>query len=342
MSTLEFVIDVVVRGAVLSADQTSSLEDVDRILGAAPAVNRGKGRMWRDYGLVDFFWERSPGRAPWRGTHFTVQLHRLTSTGPEVAAAPIRERYGPLQASLPLVDLQAALMDLGVDLVELPSTNEGYREYWQPDSAVHILVADGEVDRIIAPLRAETAASMVKGFPIDQQRIRHLLQASEQQRLAWISRHQPGAQDAANWWLRLFLQIEHAIHSRAGTRVDATRLYLWAVRRAQEEGAFAADETAIRVAAVTSSLRARNYASEVIEVLPTSDQVVRDCLDALPITLAQAQIPCVLSPENLPAMRASRHAKNLINAAAHHLPELHDRAIAEQLRDWIAAKPNLV
>ncbi|GAA0968288.1 hypothetical protein [Actinocorallia libanotica] len=342
MSTLEFAIDVVVRGAVLGADHTSSPEDVDRILGATPAVNRSKGQMWRDHGLVDFFWERGPGRTTWRGTHFTVQLHRLRSAGPEVAAVPIRERYGPLQASLRFADLQAALTDLGVDLAELPSTGEGYQEYWQPDSAVHILVADGEVDHIIAPLRAEAVASMSRGFPIDRQRVRHLLQASEQQRLAWISRHQPSSQDAANWWLRLFLQIEHAIHSRADQRLDAAHLYLWAIRRAQEQGAFSPEETAIRIAAFTSSLRSRGYTSALTEVLPTADQVVRDCIDALPITLDQARTPCVLSAENLPAMRTSRRAKNLINAAAHHLPDLHDQALIEQLRAWIAVKPDLV
>lgn len=343
MSTLKFAVDVVVQGAVLGADHTSSPEDVDRILGATPAENRSQGQMWRDHGLVEFFWESDPGQSTWRCTHFTVQLHRLRSTGPETAADSIRESYGPLDASLRFADLRAALADLGVDLVDLPSMNEGYREFWQPDSAVHIIAADDdEVERLIAPLRAEVVACMSREVPVDQQRIRHLLQASEQRRSAWIDRHRPDPQDAANWWLRLFLQIEQVIHNRADQRVPTTFLYLWAVRRSQEEGTFTAAETAIRVAAFSSSLRFHGYASDLAEVLPPADQIVRDCLSALPLTLDQARTPLVFSSANLPAMRASRQTKNLINAAAPHLLDLHDQNLAERLRSWIAAKPHLV
>ncbi|MEV4254791.1 hypothetical protein AB0J52_16700 [Spirillospora sp. NPDC049652] len=161
MSTLDLAIDVIVRGSVLGADAASTPEDVDRILGTTPAENGSGDQMWRDHGLVEFFWERGPGQAAWRCTHFTVQLHRLSSVGTDVAARPIEDAYGPLRASLRFAELRAALTGLGVDLVELPSPNEGYQEYWQPDAAVHILVFDGEVDRIIAPLPAEAVARML-------------------------------------------------------------------------------------------------------------------------------------------------------------------------------------
>ncbi|MDF5759370.1 hypothetical protein [Spongiactinospora sp. TRM90649] len=76
-------------------------------------------------------------------------------------------------------------------------------------------------------------------------------------------------------------------------------------------------------------------------MLPAADRIVRGCPSAIPITLDQAEVRCVLSPGNLPAIRTSRQAKNLISAAAHHLPGLHDQALTERLRAWIAAKPNL-
>ncbi|WP_147341513.1 hypothetical protein [Actinomadura logoneensis] len=107
-----------------------------------------------------------------------------------------------------------------------------------------------------------------------------------------------------------------------------------------QQGAFEAGETAIRVAAFTSSFGFHGYTAELVDVLPTGDQIVRDCLSALPITLDQ--VHRVPSRDGLPAMRASRRAKNLVCAAAHHLPDLRDPALAEQLRAWIAAKPNLV
>lgn len=48
---------------------------------------------------------------------------------------------------------------LGVDLMELPTANEGYGEDWQPDPAAHLLSLGGEVERITAPLAAEAVAS---------------------------------------------------------------------------------------------------------------------------------------------------------------------------------------
>lgn len=74
---------------------------------------------------------------------------------------------------------------------------------------------------------------------------------------------------------------------------------------------------------------------------PWRDHGLIDCLNALPITLDQAQVPCALRADDLPVMRASRQAKNLIGTAARHLPDLHDHALAEQPRTWIAAKPGL-
>lgn len=40
--------------------------------------------MIRDFGLVEFTWERSSASRPWRGLRFTVRLHRLRTAGPAV------------------------------------------------------------------------------------------------------------------------------------------------------------------------------------------------------------------------------------------------------------------
>lgn len=305
MSTLSFAVDVVARGGVLGADHTSSPDDVDRILGVTSAETRPRRQLWRDYGLVDFFWERQTGEPAWRGTHFTVQIHRLRSAGTTIAADPIQIKHGPLQPSLPFETLRTALSDLDIDLIELPSTNTGVREFWQPESAVHILVSDdphGEVHAITAPLRAEYTVS---------------------------------------WWLRLFLQIEAAIRDRSHQRTDAVRLYLWTVHHAYDSNILNPAETAIRISSLRSTLRYQERLDEVADIIPTPEQIVRACLNALPITLDQAQTPCRLHPDNIEAMRTTRQAKNLINAATPHLADLQDAELHDQLSRWISAKSNL-
>ncbi|NJP96019.1 hypothetical protein HCN51_42415 [Nonomuraea sp. FMUSA5-5] len=156
MSTLSFALDVVARGDVLGADHTCTPDQVSAILEPTPAENRQGDFMWRDHGLVEFFWER--GDDGWRGTHFTVQLHRLASIGSEVAAGPIEARYGPLEPALPFEALRVAAAGLGIDLVRLPSTTSGVREYWQPRSMVLAIQDDtGEVYALTCPYRPPAA-----------------------------------------------------------------------------------------------------------------------------------------------------------------------------------------
>ncbi|MEV0584414.1 hypothetical protein [Nonomuraea sp. NPDC050310] len=151
MSTLRLAVDVIVRGHVLRADSTSSPDEVDGILGATSAENRARRRMWRDYGLIEFFWERHIGAPTWWGVHFTVQFHRLRSAGVGIAADPIRIEYGPLQPALPLESLRAALAELGVGLVERPRAQADVREFLQPGSGAQIVVVEGEVHAVSVP-----------------------------------------------------------------------------------------------------------------------------------------------------------------------------------------------
>jgi hypothetical protein len=52
------------------------MEAVAGVLGRHWESRNGMS-MWRDYGLVEFFYEqRSHGRG-WRGSHFSVHMHRL-------------------------------------------------------------------------------------------------------------------------------------------------------------------------------------------------------------------------------------------------------------------------
>jgi hypothetical protein len=54
------------------------------------AENRRGNVMWRDYGVVEVFWEPEARDAPWRWDHVTVQVHRLASRGVTLAWERLR------------------------------------------------------------------------------------------------------------------------------------------------------------------------------------------------------------------------------------------------------------
>jgi hypothetical protein len=73
---MAFFAHVVSTGTVLDVDSTMSPDAVTERLGPDFAENHNGPCMWRDYGTIEFFWERLPGSPGWRGTHFSVQVHR--------------------------------------------------------------------------------------------------------------------------------------------------------------------------------------------------------------------------------------------------------------------------
>ena len=81
-------------------------------------------------------------------------------------------------------------------------------------------------------------------------------------------------------------------------------------------------------------------AENVVAVDPrrgsTADQIVRTCLGALPAmrTAVPTRDDTALAPENLEAMRISRQAKNLLNAALPHLDHVGDAALRTGLQEW--------
>lgn len=62
------------------------------LLGDEFGDNPSKRSLFRDHGLVEFFWERVERR--WVGTHFSVQAHRLRYPEPGLVNRVIRDRYG--------------------------------------------------------------------------------------------------------------------------------------------------------------------------------------------------------------------------------------------------------
>ncbi|WP_328914445.1 MULTISPECIES: hypothetical protein [unclassified Streptomyces] len=95
MSDLEFYADVLRSGTVLGLDAHSMPEQVTAVLGKDFGEHRTREAMIRDYGLIEFTWERGRADRTWRAVGFAVQVHRLETGGTEAVNPAIRAAYGP-------------------------------------------------------------------------------------------------------------------------------------------------------------------------------------------------------------------------------------------------------
>ncbi|MCR6482701.1 hypothetical protein M8542_07715 [Amycolatopsis sp. OK19-0408] len=113
------------------------------MLGDEFGDNPSKRSLFRDHGLVEFFWERVERH--WVGTHFSVQAHRLRYPGPGLVNRVIRDRYGDFPGLVTFEEVGALLADRGVPLREVPYRAEAgeLRAYWQPDAQIVVSVVEG-------------------------------------------------------------------------------------------------------------------------------------------------------------------------------------------------------
>ena len=351
VSSVQFFVDVIARAAVVGVPPDVDPDHVTSVLGSEFGENRRRNAMWRDYGLVEFVWERTDGNQPWRGTGFSVQVHRLASIGPEVANAVVTAFYGRLPSTVSLIEVRGCLSALDIALVEVPASSAEYREFWQPDSLVSVLVSAGDgndvpegcIYAISGPLPAEAVASRQgrdTAAPL-KQAVRHLLDLDDEQRGQWLQRsHLAERADEANWWLFVLLLIRQQAVGRVERRADWVALYLWAVRQAGV--AFTQDESAQQTARFVTELHRLGFGPELTAVLPSSDSIVQACLRLIP--LDRGEIPDVADLDRLdrPTLRRARRAKNLINAAEPYRTLVHDPDLAGELAEWIAVLPKLV
>jgi hypothetical protein len=116
---------------------------VAELFGGPYGDNPSKRFLWRDHGLVEFFWERAGRR--WVGTHFSVQAHRLRLGDPETVNRVIRDRYGPFPGAVTFDEVNALLTARGVALAEVPYPGEPdeLRTFRQPEAGILVHVVAG-------------------------------------------------------------------------------------------------------------------------------------------------------------------------------------------------------
>ncbi|WP_214109242.1 hypothetical protein [Acrocarpospora catenulata] len=350
MADLDFFIDVVVSGAVLGVGLSESPHDVTCTLGSDYLEDRSHGRMRRDYGLVEFFWERRSESDPWLATGFTVQTHRLESV--EVAEELIR-RYGLLDRQLRFAQLNAELERLGYRLEEITgNTDLDYRQYWLAESRISVVTTGscgesmdtGSVWSISAPHPPEAVVAVRLGAKRQaiKDGLAHLLRLGDHERQRWLDRRQPEPSGRVNWWLYLLLVVDSYLSDRPRRRPDWVELRLWLLDQGRVRRVFTQAEFAEKLAYFVVGMRSKGVE---LALLPSADDVVRACLDAIPVGLDRIVMlddRRDLRKLDITQMRQSSKAKQLVRAAQLHLDGVQDERLAGELRKWIDVKPRLV
>lgn len=348
---LGFFVDVVASGAVAGIGSGDDLDTVVARLGENYMDEHNSRALRRDYGLVEFYWDWSTAADRWTLTGFQVEVHRL-ALGSDVPAR-LGERF-QFASRVPFEWLRTGVERLGLYFEEITTEADlpGYRRFWCAETGTGVLVLTmalpdepyepGDVWSIhperrgIINLEGDESARQSTADVLA-----HLSRLEPVMWPTWLQRRQGHAVEAS-WWLHLYQLIDVRIRSQPDRRAEWAARRLWLMRQAVSHGVFGAADTAVQVAAFVGSIvREAGW----FPGLPSADDVVSECLAALP---ADPHTIRLLGPDRdlrsltTDELRASRQAKNLINAAAWYLETVEDHALAERLRSWLAIKHQLV
>jgi hypothetical protein len=250
--------------------------------------------------------------------------------------------------------LHAELQRLGYRLQDITGpADPDFQRYWLAESRISLLVdtagsgahrAGGDVWSITAPHPPEQVAAAALGA--QRQAVKaglgYLLKLDHHRREGWLDRRQPAPLERPNWWLYLLLVIDQHLRDQPVRQAEWAELKLWLLRQGQHRGVFGPADAAAKIAYFVADAR---RAGVDLAALPSADDVVRACLNAIPValdTVAVLDDRRDLHRLDPPQLRQSRQAKNLINAAAWHLDAVQDVDLATQLRQWLNIKPRLV
>ena len=345
MDPIEFYADIVNYGQVLGLDWTYSPEEVEQKLGTDFGENRQARQLFRDYGIVEFYWDRHDAAQPWQGNHFSVHLHRL-ARGTTQAGFPEARR-------IPFDRLREQLAAEGALLVEVAQPSDDVRGYWQPESTALVLVvaaeppAGMELGDVYAIVLPHYAMVLSAGVSSDNQRarqqavdhMRHLLTLDPQGRSLWLSRRSLISE--TNWWLQQFVLVDHRIRQQDTSRAAWVELRLWLLNEAHAVGIFDAYETAQKTAIFVGGLHFQAMADGLEAILPSADSLVQACLDAMPVTVEEVRAVDDWRTLDRSDMLRLRKARTLTGAAEYHVARLTDPAVIERLRVWSELKPRL-
>ena len=338
MNDLDFYASVVATGTVLGLDETSDTGDLAERLG----YDREEGETQRAHpfrllGFVESAFTRTRDRG-WQGVGLTVRVRDLHYG--DVVPPALSGLYGSFGNTVPFPELRDVLESRGFPLEEIPTGQEDWRRFRQPDSHAGIWVYDGDPDPDVPPRPGdvqsiripETAPGVPRGRSLHDATaaVRRL---SPEERLRWLAKRQPAAgPERVEWWEELLSAASARLHGVSAQRLDWARFALWTLRQAESAHPFSPMRMACWKAGIAGTVHELGLRDDV----PSADEVIGDCLAAISMKLPDAAPPEFASPEPS-AIRRRREMKNLVDVALPHLPRA-TAGVADELREWFALR----
>ncbi|MER7165694.1 hypothetical protein ABT336_06375 [Micromonospora sp. NPDC000207] len=115
MTGIEFYLDALLSGEVCGVGAGSSADRIQEVLGSGFIDDRRKRWMRRDFGLVEFHFNRVG--PTWTCFGSTIQVHRLKEAGGSITPRSLIKLYGELSSTLDHATLTDAFQARGGLLV---------------------------------------------------------------------------------------------------------------------------------------------------------------------------------------------------------------------------------
>jgi hypothetical protein len=350
MSDVDFFADLMATGTALGVDHTSGLAAVEEVFGSGRTAQVSASAMLSDFGLIEFGWNRGGPRDDWAVTWFGAQAHRLSWLVPEnLVEQALLSRHGGFRPRVDFDELRAAVQARGFSLEPRPSPNDDCVEFWEPTSRMGVIVSSepdgsgwgpaGTVLKMLGPQRGSAWNRFQGRRETFNSYATHLLALSDAERAAWLDKREPEADpERGDWWSCLRSVIARRVGGGPAVAVEWWRLRIALDRHAAVRGVDAPDEAAVTLGVAILGAEDLGIADEV----PTMDEVMARWLGATAATLASARRLCTERPLDAAGVRLSRRLRNQIHDIEPCLPHVTSAVLADELRDWIDLKPELL
>lgn len=126
MTGTDFYVDALLSGLVCGVGPGSTADEIEGALGREYVDDARKQRMRRDYGLVEFYFDRV--KQAWICVGYAIQVHRLLDADPEIVPSALADRYSAFATTLGVESLAEAVgAKGGPNLIRESATGEFVR-----------------------------------------------------------------------------------------------------------------------------------------------------------------------------------------------------------------------
>ncbi|WP_395576848.1 hypothetical protein [Streptomyces sp. BK79] len=143
MSAFQFLVEVLKSGAVQGLGLDARPDAWEAKLGSGYIDDVRKGRMRRDYGLVELsFFKKGE---IWQCFEVSLQVHRLAKDIPDVVPSSLIEEYGEMESRVRFSDLQANATAEGLQVAQISDRGRHFHSRFsvmESRAIVHVLETD--------------------------------------------------------------------------------------------------------------------------------------------------------------------------------------------------------